>query len=58
MNKQEEIKCQYCGKVAPDDLQKQCRNGFIFETNDWFHNEDTNRTMCPDCFKTVFPEAV
>lgn len=53
-----EIKCQYCGKVAPDDLQKQCKNGFIFETNDWFHNEDTNRTMCPDCFKSTFPEAV
>lgn len=52
------IACQYCGKVAPEDLQKQISTGFVFETGDWLHNEDTNKLMCADCFKTHFQEAV
>lgn len=52
------IKCQYCEKVAPDDLIKQMTSGDVFDTGDWLHNEDTNKLMCPDCFKIHFPEAV
>jgi len=54
----EQIKCQHCGKVAPDCLQKQIIHSFVFETSDWFHNEETNKIMCPECFKGAFPEAV
>lgn len=44
-------KCTKCGIPAPELLNKQMQNGFVFDTCGWLHNEQTNEIKCPNCFE-------